>query len=258
MIGSRFLLVEHRDLLFEGIKNIFEHGMISARNQRNVFCMLLALYLSSSQAISVPLSGTIEPTQEKTGTLSLLSAFGAAQVQENVRILPEEFLYNAYHGLPDSDIAGGGLTTHVDEVEPIGRADRIGVKVKIHEELEPAFTLKIVTPTTLPYSVWGEDVDVVGIKWTHGLRVLKMVGASAFGFCSQALFLFPLQPRLSGNLFLAFLSRIEPLDNFIARTQLDISHCLHDIFIGVGSMPQRYTLYANHSTSDRTFYTNPH
>ena len=260
MIGSRFLLVEHTDLLVENGKDLFESGVAALNNKSYILISaFLTTHFHRPHHILLLLLSSVKPAQKQPCTLSLLSAVSATHIKENIRILSEKLLNDTNNGLRNLRVAWRRTVVHIREIEPIRHVVRIGIIVKGDRIFNAVVrSEKYRTIMVIADIIGCAQTDGFNVQTIHGSYPFKVIEAGLGSRFFAALSLFPLQPRLLHALLFDLSPSVKPLDNFIARTQLDISHCLHDIFIGVGSTPQRYTLYANHSTSDRTFYTNPH
>jgi len=101
-LKSGLLLVEHVDFAFEILEHLINVRIRSLGNDCNIFfsTFTIALNFCGTNDIMFLLLGLVKPSQEKAGSLCLLSSVRAAQVEENVRVLTEKLLNDTDDCLP--------------------------------------------------------------------------------------------------------------------------------------------------------------
>ena len=175
MRESRFVLVEHANLIRKQRENNVKLRVALLGNQGHIFFASNSLYLCSINNITLLLTGTIEPAKEKTGALSLLIIVSTAHIEQDIWIDTEEFLNNTNQGLWNLLVSRRSLMGHIAQVQPISREIGVGIVIKIHSILYAIVSGEDKVIFVIGYMIRRMVINSVGVKPIHSLYPFQII-----------------------------------------------------------------------------------
>ena len=221
--------VEHSSFLIKSVENLFYVRTITLSEKSHVLRTAFSFYFNSSGHIQFLLFSPIEPTQEESCPLSLMTIRRTTNVEQDISILPKEFFDDANQCLSHLLVARRSLSIDISQIEPIGSEIGVSVIVKVNNISKAVFGSEHKKIAVILYIVWRMVVDSVCNESIHYLYPLQIIISRFCGsllvlqtFCKFCInFLFPGFFTLTGS--------IKPRENFFFSPYRSVQcFCFHN------------------------------
>ena len=156
-LRSGLRLIKHIHLALKDLDELVNVRVRALSDKGNIFFIRTTIGtfdFRRTYDVMLLLLGSVEPSEEESCTLSLLTAIGTTQIQKDVRVLMKEFLNNTDDGLSNLHITWRLGMLRVCQIKPIGRKIRIGVLVKGYDVFDIMVCPKMQTTMKLSHGVW--------------------------------------------------------------------------------------------------------